>query len=82
MAVQVLALFGTRILYSNYRQWGFLPHIGIFFRVSLISLCLKTFRARGVTRSKPILGGLIYFYRLEIANKHNGVYLVYLRLSN
>ena len=20
-----------RILYSNYRQWGFLPHIGIFF---------------------------------------------------
>ena len=48
-----------------------------FFRVSLISLSLKTFR--GVARSKPILGGLIYFYRLEIANKRNGVYL---RLSN
>ena len=59
-------------MYSNYRQWGFLPHIGTFFRVSLISLCLKTFR--GVARSKPILGGLIYFYRLEIANKRNGVY--------
>ena len=44
-----------------------------FFRVSLISLCLKTFR--GVARSKPILDGLIYFYRLEIANKRNGVYL-------
>ena len=45
--------------------------IGTFFRVSLISLCLKTFR--GVARSKLILGGLIYFYRLEIANKRNGV---------
>ena len=44
-----------------------------FSRVSLISLCLKTFR--GVARSKPILGGLIYFYRLEIATKRNGVYL-------
>ena len=54
----------------------FTPYI-YFFRVSLISLCLKTFR--GVARSKPILGGLIYFYRLEIANKRNGVYL---RLSN
>ena len=63
-----------RILYSNYRQWGFLPHISRdFFRVSLISLCLKTFR--GVAGSKPILGGLIYFYRLEIAKKRNGVYL-------
>ena len=40
-------------MYSNYRQWGFLPHIEIFFRVSLISLCLKAFR--GVARSKPIL---------------------------
>ena len=48
-----------------------------FFRVSLISLCVKTFR--GVARSRPMLGGLIYFYRLEIANKRNGVYL---RLSN
>ena len=60
-----------------------LQAVGIFtpyrdvFRVSLISLCLKTFR--GVARSKPILGGLIYFYHLEIANKRNGVYL---RLSN
>ena len=34
---------------------------------------------QGVAGSKPILGGLIYFYRLEIANKRNGVYL---RLSN
>ena len=70
-------MFGPRILYSNYRQCGFLPHIGTFFRVSLKSLCLKTFR--GVARSKPILGGLIYFYRLEIANKRR---VVYQRLSN
>ena len=52
--------------------WIFTPYT-VFFRVSLISLCLKTFKV--VARSKPILGGLIYFYRLEIANKRNGVYL-------
>ena len=70
----LFSIGGERILYSNYRQWGFLPHITRdFFRVSLISLCLKTFR--GVTRSKSILGGPIYFYRLEIVNKRNGIYL-------
>ena len=55
----------------------FTPYRDLFL-VSLISLCLKTFR--GVARSKPIPGGLIYFYRLEIANKRNGV--SYLRLPN